>query len=594
MKFHDEFSPRPLIHAHLYVIAKKIRASFSKTATQEFWHLPTNAVEPESRVPLDWVLAEVVVSRGKMLEHRPLVAVTYDPEAGVPTTDGTNVGMCTVRAGPRTNPDEALKAVLNYFRQHKTGVSRAKYLTLPDYQRRLTPFLKTCELAALNEVALSAVGQLTDPLRQSIRAQIQARHNVILDHIPGARRFDLVVVTPPPMCFALAAIEIDGSTHGHEEWGDWIKEEFCRSTGLPLIRIGIGSRLSPLTNENQDDFQELFANWITRTVSGLDVDAQLMQFFLEAIRAVAEGAAPDVRSDLLALTDTSVSISARLSRFVAKTYSDESPASPEEEPQWTADDEYDYEASMVMVPTDERRLPNLTRIRVSPKRDGNLLFFSVDSAWTGAARIASQWEELPPLKSVGPFSIRLIASDAVRNKFFHVATDALATIAGEIVEDRTRSLLGIVSTDDYWRVRERWKLLTKLSQCLDDLNLLEKVLVKYLGEIPVGRWGEVPLIAAERAKARANREPRERDLDIIFRVQRKLVPGGKEPMVSAPRAVCEREWGWRRRHFATKAVVVRQVIEDKRLPIADDVRELLISLVEEREAVWDKFDEWLS
>lgn len=585
MKFHDEFSPRPLIHAHLYVVAKKISAGFSRTATQEFWYLPANALGLPSKAPLDWVLAEVVVGGGRMLGHRPIVAVNYDPDVEAAKIENADNGMCFVRVGPRTDPDETLEATLYRLGPHSSRTRRAVGLTLPHYQGRLRASLNTGKLVALNEVAVSAVGQLSESLRKSIHTKVRARHNIALDHIPGARRFDLVVATPPPMCFAVAAIEIDGPTHERENAGDRIKEEFCRSTGLPLIRIGIGSHLTSDTNQNQDDFQGRFADWIARTVSGLDVDVQLMQFFLEAIRAVAEGAAPEVRSDLLALTDTSVSISSRLSEFIAGTLDDETPYPPEEELQWSAEDESGYEAVMAMVPVHEQGLPNLTRVNVVPRRDGDLLFFDVNSAWTGSAQIASRWEQLPPLRPVGPLSIRLISPEVVRNKFFRVASAELAAIVGGVVEGRARELLQIKNSDDYWRVRERWKLLAKLNQRPEDLGSLEVALVKYLGNLPSGRWGEVPLTVAERAKARAAGESQEG-------VRRKLLLGEKEPMVSAPRAVCEGEWGWRRRHFATKASIVREVISDDRLPIEEDVRELLVSLVEEREAVWVKYDEW--
>src|SRR5699024_3062624 len=86
-------------------------------------------------------------------------------------------------------------------------------------------------------------------------------------------------------------------------------------------------------------------------------------------------------------------------------------------------------------------LPNLTRVKITPNRDRDLLSFEVDSDWEPLARVAAKWEVLPPPTSLGPFHIRLIAPPEVRKKFFDVATNQLSRIAGDVVEDKTRKRL---------------------------------------------------------------------------------------------------------------------------------------------------------
>ncbi|KXJ44670.1 hypothetical protein SAMN04487868_106145 [Marinobacter salarius] len=571
----NEFEKKPLVHAHVNAVAEMLKREFRTRSTSEFWHIPKNAVFPKANPQgiYDWVLAESVISKGKMLDHRPLVAIEYKPGSSLKVWPSPEEpSLVVVSIGASDSARAVAELILDEHRKRKSATRNAQFLRIPGFQLKIRSALEGSDLIALQEVALSEIGSISSGLRSSISAKAKIRPESE-EWVPGRRRFDVVIATPPPMCLALAAIEIDGRTHGDaDNLGDRLKNAYCASVGVPLIRIEIGSHLDAALNHRQDEFVSRYVGWLIDAIKSPSFDIETIPDFLASIRDIANKANAEVRQDLLALIEHSNRFFQRLSHSIESAIGPNVPP-----PIGLTPVHYRYEN------WDEIGYPELAHSVVDTQamsiRRGDDLFLKIQSKW-GGATCGLNAPDFPKEEEVGPLRIRVIGSEKFRKRFHYFAEFDVANEHWRKHNEEGLKALGITCQEEFDEKIQEWQFLDDLSASNGNFNKVFSIVERYLPRKPDGNWDEVEWSSDDWwnwGKSKPKElwgEPR------------------SNRWYRASIEYCMKFWSSRRDGFQRKAESVTQAIESKSPQLSQNIKDDVLLILDDYRDAWRRFDDW--
>lgn len=570
----ETFKAKPLVHAYVHEVSTLIRKACSNLRTSEFWHIPKNAVFSEDNAHgiYDWILAESVLSEGGMINHRVLFAIEYKTNTHTtlwPPRDGQSAVVLTL--GHNERGTSIAKEAVTAYKERPRSKRYATFLKIPSYQQKLRSSLKGSELIALQEVALSEIGELSDDMRSfiSMKSGIPSHS----DHwVPGRRRFDLILATLPPMSRAVAAIEIDGSTHKKEDLGDQLKNIFCKQVGLPLIRIEIGGHLPTSVNRRQDEFLPRIATWLKQTILSPSFEISTLPEFFSFLEQIARTANPEARNDLLALVSHSKGLFNRLRKSIGSVIGPNVPS-----PMNFNKIDYRYQDFyQIGYPEHANSVVDTTAKCV---RQGDDLFINIRSDWGGATGGLKD-PLFPKQVQIGPLRIRVIANREFRERFYYFAETELATEYHKLHNDEALRALKIDSEDAFDQKVMEWQLFDDLVASEGQFSKLLLAIHQFGIRKPEGSWDEVEWSPyniwslGEKKPKHLWGEPRD----------------GR--WYRAPKNKCIEFWRNRQSFFLNKKENVLQIMESKKTQLDPSIRDDVMLILDDVNELWLQLEQW--